>query len=105
MKVLFESPNNIFNRLVWRVLPDCKKIVKLSSASLDRDLSFNERMKLRLHLMTCAACLRFFEQSKFLRSAMSEYYERCTLDESAAAFTDASRARLKAAVEKANSAG
>lgn len=103
MKVLFSSPNNIFNRLVWRLLPDCKKIVGLASASLDRDLSLSERIKLKLHMATCAACLRFFEQSEFLRKAMGEYYDRCTIDEGEAAFSGDARERLKTAVTRAAS--
>lgn len=103
MKVLFESPNNLFNRIIWRLLPDCKKIVALTSESMDRNLSFRERITLRLHLITCAACLRFFEQSKFLRRAMSEYYERCSVEKNDVTFSDDARERLKAAVNKAKS--
>jgi hypothetical protein len=100
MKVLFKSPNNPFNRLIWRLLPDCKKIVGLASQSMDRNLSFRERITMKLHMITCAACLRFFEQSKFLRRAMNEYYDRCSVDESDDAFGDEARERLKAAVKK-----
>lgn len=103
MKVLFSSPNNVFNRLVWRLLPDCKKIVFLASASLDRDLSLSERIKLKLHMLTCAACLRFFDQSRFLRKAMAEYYDRCSIDEKETAFSGDARARLNAAVTQASS--
>lgn len=103
MKVLFSSPNNLFNRLVWRLLPDCKKIVSLASASLDRNLSVSERIKLKLHMLTCAACLRFFEQSKFLRTAMGEYYDRCTVNDNEAEFGSDARERLKAAVTRASS--
>lgn len=103
MKVIFSSPNNIFNRLVWRFLPDCKKIVSLASASLDRNLSLSERIKLKLHMVTCAACLRFFEQSKFLRRAMGEYYDRCMVDEIEADFSSDARDRLKRAVSTATS--
>lgn len=103
MKVLFSSPNNVFNRLVWRFLPDCKKVVSLTSASLDRNLSLSERIKLKLHLMTCAACIRFFEQSRFLRTAMAEYYARCTVSENATEFSSDARERLKQAVNLANS--
>jgi hypothetical protein len=101
MKVLFQSPNNLFNRLIWRLLPDCKKIVALASQSLDRRLSWRERITMKLHMITCAACLRFFEQSKFLRRAMSEYYDRCSVDESDVTFGSEARERVKAAVQKA----
>jgi hypothetical protein len=103
MKVLFESPNNLFNRLIWRLLPNCKKIVALASQSLDRDLSWRERITMKLHMITCAACLRFFEQSKFLRRAMSEYYHRCAVDDSDVTISDEARERLKAAMNKAKS--
>jgi hypothetical protein len=103
MKVLFSNPNNVFNRLVWRLLPDCKQIVALASASLDKNLSLGQRIKLRLHMVTCAACLRFFEQSKFLREAMSQYYTRCAVDENVSDFGGDVRERLKRAVSMADS--
>lgn len=103
MKVLFESPNNLFNRLIWRLLPDCKKIVVLASQSLDRRLSWRERITLQLHLITCSACLRFSEQSKFLRRAMGEYYDRCSVDENHVTISDEARDRLKTAMNKARS--
>lgn len=103
MNVIFKSPNNLFNRLIWRLLPDCKSIVALASESLDRDLGVRERVTLKLHMITCTACLRFFEQSKFLRRAMGEYYDRCSLDASDAAISDAARERLKTVVNKARS--
>lgn len=103
MKVLFESPNNLFNRLIWRLLPDCKRIVALASQSLDRNLGLRERITMKLHMITCAACLRFFEQSKFLRKAMSGYYERCSIDENHITISDEARDRLKKAMNKARS--
>jgi len=103
MKVLFESPNNLFNRLIWRLLPDCKKIVALASQSLDRDLSWRERITMKLHMVTCAGCLRFFEQSKFLRRAMSEYHDRCSVAENDVTISDEARERLKSVVDKAKS--
>ena len=39
---------------------------------MDRDLSFIERTRMRLHLMVCEACTRFNGQMDLLRRAMRQ---------------------------------
>jgi hypothetical protein len=39
---------------------------------LDRDLSFVERWRMRLHLMVCDACGNFSKQMDLLRRAMQQ---------------------------------
>src|SRR3954462_4149170 len=69
--------HGFFEKLKWafifwlaRRLPDCKTIVPALGESIDRRLSFRERVNIKLHLMTCDACYRYLEQIKFLRKAM-----------------------------------
>lgn len=50
--------------------PTCREVHRLVSEGLDRDLSFVERTRLRLHLMICDACTRFNGQMSVLRQAM-----------------------------------
>lgn len=49
-----------------RRLPDCKTITPTFSASLDRKLTFKERVVTRLHLFTCEACVRYLEQIRII---------------------------------------
>ncbi|MGH9902634.1 MAG: zf-HC2 domain-containing protein, partial [Pyrinomonadaceae bacterium] len=54
--------------VVKKYSPACKQITALVSRSLDRQLSFRQRLLLRLHLFGCRACALFREQLRLLRS-------------------------------------
>jgi hypothetical protein len=47
----------------------CRDVSQLVSESLDRKLSFRQRMQVRLHLLMCRLCSRFRRQTLFLRDA------------------------------------
>ncbi len=48
----------------------CKQASKLVSQSLDRPLSWSERLRLRFHLLICDACNHFNRQLRVLRNAV-----------------------------------
>ena len=50
--------------------PTCREVHRLVSEGMDRELSFVERSRMRLHLMVCDACTRFNGQMSLLRQAM-----------------------------------
>lgn len=53
----------------------CKEASRLLSQSLDRDLTFGEHARLRLHLTLCDACRNFNQQLKQLRRAVARLFE------------------------------
>ncbi|WP_445231395.1 zf-HC2 domain-containing protein [Duganella rhizosphaerae] len=53
--------------------PTCREVHRLVSEGMDRDLSFIERTRMRLHLMVCDACTRFNGQMSLLRTAMHRF--------------------------------
>lgn len=64
-------------KLKWQIilflarrLPDCKQMTQTLSASVDRDLTFREKIVSKLHLFTCEACQLYVEQIRFLHDAM-----------------------------------
>ncbi len=59
---------------------NCRQTSQLLSQSLDRPLSFRERLSLRLHLLMCGACRRFAKQLRFLRRAMAAMETRALAD-------------------------
>ncbi len=64
----------------------CDKVSKFVSESMDRDLSFIERMGVRFHLLMCRHCARFAKQLEHMRSAIrkeSNTYPQQKLDEDA----------------------
>ena len=48
-------------------LQPCREVALLMSESLDRRLGVLEHLQVKLHLMLCAWCARYFRQIKFLR--------------------------------------
>jgi len=48
----------------------CDKVSKFVSESMDRDLSFTERMSVRVHLLMCRHCARFAKQLEHMRSVI-----------------------------------
>jgi predicted anti-sigma-YlaC factor YlaD len=53
-----------------RFLPTCREIHRLASERLDRQLSFGEKGRLRMHLFMCSACRNFDGQMQLIRLAM-----------------------------------
>lgn len=49
---------------------DCKQVSRLLSQSLERPMSWRQRLGMRLHLVLCAACRQFERQLLLLRSAL-----------------------------------
>lgn len=54
-------------RSLLRNSQPCRRIVSLMSESLERQLGLRERLSLRLHLLVCVWCVRYFKQIKLLR--------------------------------------
>ena len=96
MNIVFRKLQRIFNVAVWRYLPPCKEIVRTASDSLDRKLKLRERVVMKLHLWACLPCVRYLEQSKYIREAMHEYDEsRANEIQQSKGLSDEARARLK----------
>lgn len=60
----------------------CKQASKLLSQSLDRKLSWKERIELRFHLLICDMCTRFAKQLKIMQTAMQDWVNACEQDQS-----------------------
>ena len=58
---------------IWRLLNlPCAGVTRLSSESLDRDLSRLERFAQQSHILYCRACRRYSRQLKLVRCAMRQ---------------------------------
>ena len=51
---------------------DCKQTSQLISQSLDRSLTFRERIALRLHLFICKYCKQFSQHLQTIRVALKQ---------------------------------
>lgn len=54
-------------------MKNCKDISELLSDSLDRKLTWPERLEIRLHFMMCRSCPKFLQQINFLRKTARRY--------------------------------
>jgi hypothetical protein len=51
----------------------CKEASRLQSEAMDRQLTWTERISLRMHMAACEACTRVSRQLDFLRRALRDY--------------------------------
>ncbi len=49
---------------------NCRETSRLVSETLDHDLPLRDRISMRLHLMMCKFCRRYFSQIRFMRDAI-----------------------------------
>jgi hypothetical protein len=54
---------------------NCKEVSRLVSRQQDERLPLGERLKMRFHMLWCAACRAFERQTALLREAMRRYRE------------------------------
>lgn len=50
------------------LMKNCKETSVLVTQSLDRGLTFRERLAMRMHLLICRNCARFMKQMHLMRS-------------------------------------
>jgi hypothetical protein len=85
-------------------MPSCKEVTRLASESLDRKLSFRQRMAVGVHMLLCSACSRFRRQMLFLREvgrrlAVGESTGPAALDDANGLSAEA-RERIRRALER-----
>jgi hypothetical protein len=93
-----------FNDWVWRKLPCCREIVKLVTASMDRQLTWREWLVMKVHLYSCDSCINFLKQIKFIRSTLIQGDTNLGEAEKSVHLTDDAKTRMKKALESAKEA-
>jgi hypothetical protein len=81
----------------------CREAARLVSGSLDRELSWPDRVGLRIHLFYCRACNRYAKQVAYLRDAVKQLVvmtEEGGGPGAAATLPDEARGRMKDALRK-----
>jgi hypothetical protein len=77
---------------------NCKEVTRKVSESLDRELSFHQRVGLRIHLLMCKFCSRYQRQLLFLREAARLYTEHSEYIEPSGKLPSEVRERIKRTV-------
>lgn len=82
-------------------LATCQSTVETISQSMERTLSFQERVKLKLHLWICVWCQWYLEHLHLIRkTARAETPEETAIAD--AALSDAARERIRRALTNQN---
>ncbi len=62
--------------LMARFFPPCAEVTRLASESMDRNLTFPERLNLKIHFMMCVLCDRYQKHLLFMREAIRSHPDR-----------------------------
>lgn len=80
---------------------DCKQVSPLFSYSYDRRLSLLEKLRVRLHLYTCGACLNYVSNLKFMHEVFHAQEEMCENEKIRSSLSPESKERIKQALKSA----
>jgi hypothetical protein len=80
---------------------DCKSVSPLFSYALDRKLSLLEKLRVRLHLYTCGACLNYVSNLKFMHEIFHGQAENCDNEKIHVSLNAESKERIKQALKSA----
>lgn len=81
-----------------KTLPSCQSVVPLLSDSLERPMSIREKLLTKLHLFSCEACCRYFEQIRRMSDMLKPKKEEKAVNDSQAILSDVARDRIKSAI-------
>jgi hypothetical protein len=82
---------------------DCKNISPLFSDALDRRLSLPEKLRVRLHLYTCGACLNYVSNLKFMHEVFHAREENIENEKIHASLSPEAKERIKETLKAQNS--
>ncbi len=78
----------------------CKETARLISEGLDRDLSWRERISLRLHVIMCSVCRAYKRQIEGLNKLVSGCFGSPAGSFEPESLSDEVRQRIKKALRK-----
>ena len=90
-----------FKQWLSKKTEDCKSVSPLFSYSYDRKLSLIEKIRVRLHLYTCGACLNYVSNLKFMHDVFAAQREDCDNEKLRVSLNAESRERIKRALKSA----
>jgi hypothetical protein len=74
---------------------DCKSVSPLFSYAFDRKLNWREKLRVRLHLYTCGACLNYISNLKFMHEVFHAQEERFENDKLHTTLSPEAKERIK----------
>lgn len=82
---------------------ECKRVTPLFSYAFDRKLSLIERLRVRLHLYTCGACLNYVSNLEFMHEVFEKQEENLENDKLHTSLSPEAKERIKEKLRTQNS--
>ena len=68
-------------RMMFKVIPNCREAMELQSRALDENLGFGKRLLLKMHLFICRICRRYGKQLECVRDITRESTEKAQFEQ------------------------
>ena len=95
---LYDKTKHAIRYWLLRRLPTCKQTTEVISQGMERPLSINEKILLKLHLWVCAWCQWYLEQLYGIRSTLRTPNEDAEI--SAVGLSPEARERIKRSISE-----
>lgn len=82
-----------------RMGDECRDVVPLLSYALDRKLTFAERIRIRLHLLSCNACTTYANNIGFLHKVFHIHGDKIDSEEIQTTLSPDAKDRIRKALE------
>lgn len=82
-----------------RMGDECRDIVPLLSHALDRKLTVAERIRIRLHLLSCNACTSYADNIGFLHKVFQIHRDKIDSEEIQTTLSPDAKDRIRRALE------
>jgi hypothetical protein len=73
----------------------CKTVAPLFSYSYDRKLTLLEKLRVRLHLYSCGACVNYVSNLKFMHEVLAQQEEHLENEKNQASLSSEAKERIK----------
>src|SRR5437868_3719452 len=91
-----------FKTWLSKTAEECKTVAPLFSYAFDRKLSIIERLRVRLHLYSCGACLNYVSNLKFMHAVFHAQEENFDHDKIHATLSPEAKERIKEKLKAEN---
>jgi hypothetical protein len=82
---------------------DCKSVSPLFSHALDRRLTLMEKLRVRIHLFTCGACVNYISNLKFMHEVFHAQEENLENEKLHVSLSPEAKQRIKEKLRAQNS--
>lgn len=95
----FQNLQKNFKKWLALKTEECKNVAPLFSKKYDQSLSLFEKLRVKLHLYTCGACLNYVSNLKFMHEVFHKQEENFEHEKIHTSLTPEAKERIKNALK------